>query len=120
VAALHSAALYALPVVLSGYATPRYAVPAAMLLVTTLVALLRPGGTGWRRAPIYALTALLVAVWAVDLRVDNARAHGPTWRQELPAARQSCVDGGTAALTIPPRAAGTHWQAVLRCDYVRR
>jgi hypothetical protein len=119
IALLHSAALYALPVVLSGYATPRYAVPAAMLLVTALVALLRPEGSGWRRAPAYGLAVLLALVWAVDLRVDNSRAHGPTWAGELPAARQECTHAATATLAIPPRDTGTQWQAVLNCDYVR-
>jgi hypothetical protein len=118
-AVLHSAALYALPVVLSGYATPRYAVPAAMLLVTALVALLQPVRAGWYRAPLYMLAVLLAVVWAVDLRVDNARAHGPTWRDQLPAARQECTHASSAALAIPPQGTGTRWQAVLACDYVR-
>jgi hypothetical protein len=120
VAVLHSAALYALPVVLSGYATPRYAVPAAMLLVTALVALLQPAGPGWARAPAYGLAVLLALVWAVDLRVDNSRAHGPTWGDQLPAARQECGHSATAALAIPPRDTGARWQAVLKCDYLRR
>jgi hypothetical protein len=120
IAFLHSAAIYALPVVLSGYATPRYAVPAAMLLVTALVALLQPAGAGWRRAPALAFAVLLAAVWVVDLRVDNSRAHGPTWSDQLPAARQECTHAPTAALVIPPSDEGARWQARLSCDYLQR
>jgi hypothetical protein len=120
-ALLHSAALYALPVVLSGYATPRYAAPAAMLLVTALVALLQPAGPAVKTtAPVYGLAVLLALVWAVDLRVDNSRAHGPEWGDQLPAARQECTHSSTVALAIPPRDTGTQWQAILKCDYVRR
>jgi hypothetical protein len=127
VAALHSAAIYALPVVLSGYATARYAVPAAMLLVTALVAVLLPAGTNASvnfvrsAAPLYAMAALLAVVWMADLRVDNSRAHGPVWSDELQTARQKCVAGNaTTSLPIPPRDSGTRWNAVLPCDYVSR
>ena len=42
VAFAHAAALYAVPVLLSGSAAPRYALPAAMLVVTAVVAVLEP------------------------------------------------------------------------------
>ncbi|WP_213456054.1 hypothetical protein [Rhizomonospora bruguierae] len=118
VAGLHAAALYALPVLLSGTATFRYAAAPAMLVVTALAALLRPG-TGTRgRLPLYALAALLALVCAVNLRVDNPRAHGPRWSTELDRARVACANGAErVALPIPP-AGEDAWRANLPCDYV--
>jgi hypothetical protein len=117
VAGLHAAALYALPVLLSGTATFRYAAAPAMLVVTALAALLRPGVGARGRAPLYALAALLALVCAVNLRVDNARADGPRWSTELDRARAACTAGGTAALPIPPDD-GSGWRITLPCSYV--
>jgi hypothetical protein len=119
VAAVHSAALYALPVVLSGVATERYALAPTMLVVVALLALLPPattaagGGTaggggaagGGRRVPGgrtagragALLVALLVVVWIVNLRVPNPRADGPSWSEELDRARAECA----AETTVP-------------------
>jgi hypothetical protein len=118
-AALHSAALYILPVFLSGIATPRYSVAPALLVVTALVALLQPDlATGRGAVPLYALAALLTVVIAVNLRVDNARADGPRWSDELDRARVACASGGTATLPIPPLGETPPWQVRAPCDYV--
>jgi hypothetical protein len=96
----HSAALYVLPVFLSGVAAPRYAVAPAMLLVVALVALLQ----GEQRIPLYALTGLLTVIALVNLRIDNPRAHGPRWSAELDRARAACAtDAQRAGLAIAPR-----------------
>ncbi|MDQ7909641.1 hypothetical protein RB614_34485 [Phytohabitans sp. ZYX-F-186] len=116
VAGLHAAALYMLPVLLAGTATPRYAVAPAMLVVTALVALLRPAGS---RIPLYALAALLALVAAVNLRVDNTRADGPLWSDELERARTACATGDQATVPITPRDATPPWQVRVPCDYVR-
>jgi hypothetical protein len=124
VAAVHAAALYLLPVLLSGVATPRYAVAPALLVVTALAALLQPAsqpeparpgrhsdtagpGRSGRAAgvPLYALAAVLTVVCAVNLRVDNSRADGPRWSEQLPAARQRCADTNTGGAT--PGGAGS-------------
>jgi hypothetical protein len=117
-AALHSAGLYMLPVLLSGTATPRYAVAPGLLVVTALVALLQPSGTG--KAPLYALTGLLALVTVVNFRVDNSRADGPTWSDELDRARTACASSGTApAIPITPRDETPPWQVRTPCSYLR-
>jgi hypothetical protein len=117
-AAAASLALYLLPVALSGVATPRYAAAPGMLLVTALVALLQPGGR-LGRAPQYALATLLAAVCAANLVVDNPRAHGPQWSEELRQARVACAGGAPAVdVPIPPRD-GDDWSAHLPCRYLR-
>jgi hypothetical protein len=120
-AAVHSAALYALPVLLSGVATPRYAVAPALLALTALAALLQPRETGAAAlAPLGALAGLLAVVCAVNLRIDNERAHGPRWSDELNRARAGCATtgGGTAELTVSP--GGQDWRTRLPCRYVLR
>lgn len=126
-AALHSAALYGLPVLLSGVATPRYAVAPAMLVVTALVALLQPAGreaAGGRVrgvVPLGVLTALLLVVAAVNLRVANPRADGPQWSTELARARAVCATGTaeTVQIPIPPRQSPP-WLVTLPCGWLRR
>jgi hypothetical protein len=119
-AVLHSLALYVLPVLLSGVATPRYALAPAMLLVTALVAALQPAGAlASAKVPLYAFVALLAVVCAVNLRIDNSRAHGPRWSTEFDRARQSCTTGATAEVPIPP-VDDNHWRVRLPCRYVQR
>jgi hypothetical protein len=112
-AALQSAALYMLPVVLSGIAAPRYAVAPAMLIVVALVALLQPKA-GDRR-PLYALAALLAVIALVNFRVDNPRAHGPRWDAEVDRARAACTPGATAAIPIAPTEIPA-WIVEIPCD----
>jgi hypothetical protein len=114
VAALHSAALYLLPVLLSGVAAPRYAVAPAMLVVVALVALLQPAGS--RPLPLYALAGLLAVVAVVNLRIDNPRADGPSWSGELERARAACAtDGPRVAVPIAPRV-NPPWTVAIRCE----
>ena len=112
-AALHSVALYAAPVALSGVATPRYAVAPALLLLVSLVALLLPD-----RAPVLVLGALLLVSCLVNLRVDNPRGHGPAWSDELDHARDTCATEGIVHVRIAPANPG--WLASVSCDYLRR
>jgi hypothetical protein len=128
IAAVHCVGLYALPVVLEGLAIPRYAAAPVMLLVTALVAVLQPAPAAAhaRRPavkPLYVLTALLVVIWAVNLRVpENPRGDGPRWSDELSRARAACAatPGGTVTLAIPPRGEVPPWHTDLPCRYVRR
>ncbi len=153
-AALHSVALYVLPVLLTGEATPRYAVVPAMLVVTALVAVLQPDrsqsvavlqpdgpqSVGLHRpdgspavpgrpdrgrlrlaAPLYTLAALLAVICAVNLRVDNARAHGPTWSAQLQLARIGCTGpDATVEVLIPPVKVTPPWLVRLPCRYLQR
>jgi hypothetical protein len=119
VAAVHSVALYLLPVVLSGVATERYAVAPAMLVVVTLLALVPPGAGPAGRAGV-ALVALLAVVCMVNLQVPNLRAEGPSWSGELDRAHQVCAQapGAATSLRLPP--ADTNWYAELPCAYLAR
>jgi hypothetical protein len=120
-AAAHSAGLYMLPVVLSGVATPRYAVAPALLVIVALVALLQPDPlTGRGTAPLVGLATLLAIVAAVNLRLDNARGEGPRWSDELERARVECTASGTApAIPIPPLHETPPWVVKAPCDYLR-
>jgi hypothetical protein len=119
IAAVHSVALYALPVVLSGTATPRYALAPAMLLVVALLALLPPGPGRAGRAGV-ALVVLLAVACAVNLRVPNPRADGPAWGDELERARVECAQPVVTGVAVPLPPAGADWFADLPCDYLRR
>jgi hypothetical protein len=112
-AALQSAALYVLPVVLSGVAAPRYAVAPALLVVVALVALLQP--KPGKPIPLYALAGFLTVIALVNLRIDNPRAHGPHWDAELDKARAACAPGGTAAIPIAP-VETPPWLVQVRCE----
>jgi hypothetical protein len=129
-ALVFSVGAYALPVLLSGSATIRYAAAPAMLLVTSLMAVLQPNSNWIRaRAPQLGLVALLAVVCAVNLRVHNARADGPSWAAELEKARVACAGAPgrqTVSVPIPPSVADqpagsqTPWAADLPCRYLRR
>jgi hypothetical protein len=99
-AVIQSAALYVLPVVLSGVAAPRYAVAPALLVVVALVAILRP--KQGNAVPLSVLAGFLAVIALVNLRIDNPRAHGPAWDAELDKARATCAPGATAAIPIAP------------------
>jgi hypothetical protein len=120
-AGVHSAALYMLPTVLSGVATPRYAVAPALLVVVALVALLQADpATGRGTAPLIGLATLLAIVAAVNLRVDNARGDGPRWSDQLDRARTECaVSGRSPQIPIPPLGATPPWLVDAPCDYLR-
>jgi hypothetical protein len=106
-AAVYCVAVYALPVALSGQATSRYAAAPAMLLVAALAVLLFEGApkrVGW------AFLALCLVVWAVNLRVPNSRATGPSWSDELSAGR--CSDR-SMTVTVAPRE--RDWRMAVPC-----
>lgn len=118
VAAIHSVALYALPVFLSGTATERYAVAPAMLLVVAILAL-APPGMDRAGVPGMVFVILLAVVCAVNLRIPNLRAEGPSWSGELERAQVECEASGDAApVRLPPD--GPDWRADLPCGYLQR
>jgi hypothetical protein len=110
-AALSSLAVYAVPTILSGVATPRYGAAPAMLLIAALVALLIPrSDAGWR-SPFAMLIVLCAVVWSTNLVVPNRRGLGPTWESEL--SQEQCVAGSKQ---IPITPAGQEWTVILPCD----
>jgi hypothetical protein len=117
-AALHSIALYALPVFLSGTAVQRYALAPAMLVVVALLALMPPG-SGRAGVPAIVLITLLAIVCAVNLRVPNLRGEGPSWSGEVDRERVECGPASDAVLVRLPPANGD-WYADLPCDYLDR
>ncbi len=128
-AAVQGLALFALPVMLPGVSTRRYAAVPAMLTVTALVSTLQPAeaeasANRYRAAPLAALAVLLGIVGIVNLRADGPRAHGPGWSDELQRARVACADiAATAQIPIPPvrpSTEGPPWLAALPCTYVQR
>ncbi len=115
-AAVYSVVLYVLPVTLSGVATPRYAVAPAMLVVAVLAALLIPRSASL--TPLWTVAVVLAVVCAVNFRVDNERAHGPSWHDELARARQACA-AGTSTVDIPTAPVTSPSVAHVTCGYVR-
>jgi hypothetical protein len=116
-AAVYSVAIYALPVVISGIATPRYAAAPAMLLVTALVAVLQPA-PGRRAIAFGAFATMMLFVWLVNFQVTTAREQGPMWSDELDRARATCqtAGGGSAEVQFAP--AGSGLVAPLSCSWV--
>jgi hypothetical protein len=109
-----------LSVALSGVATGRYAVAPAMLVVTALVALAQPapGASSRAKVPIYGLATVLALVCLVNVRVDNTRAHGPSWSDELRAAQATCAASHPQTVDVPLSPVGEGWTATLPCTYL--
>jgi hypothetical protein len=137
VAGGYSAVLYVFVVMVSGFALDRYSLPAALLAITALTAILASPTDGrqgqdaslwarWRRpaaalVPSLALAGLLAVVCAANFRGPNPRSDGPRWRAELRRARAECLADparSAADLAVSPTASG--WVAHLPCGYLRR
>lgn len=110
-----SAALFAVPVLLTGLATPRYALAPALLLLTAVAAIVdarpatRAGG-----AVALGLVAVLAVGWSVSFPATDERADGPRWGAALAAARSECRADPEAepALPISPQPG---WDVRLDC-----
>jgi len=84
-----------------------------MLAVVALLAVLSPGRTRW---PAVALVTVLAVVCAANLRVPNARAEGPSWREEVEVARSVCATTPATTVRLPVAPAG--WLAPLPCRHL--
>jgi hypothetical protein len=141
-AAVHSVAVFALPVALTGVAPPRYGFAPALMLLAALVAILQPAPPpapapartpnrrvperthhdlvrtlrSRRAMPFAVLTVMLTVTWAVNFRVDTVRDHGPLWSDQREQARAECAStpAATATLAITP----DPWEADLSCGYL--
>lgn len=125
-AAVYSVGIYTFVVMISGYALTRYAVPAALLMVTALVALLAPTSPPAptvmpsRRQwwPLGVFLAGLSLVGALNFRAPNVRSDGPLWSAGLASATAACADGATdAQILVSPTVLG--WAAEFPCGYLR-
>lgn len=104
----HSVAVYALPVALSGQATPRYAAAPAMLLFAGLTVMLIPHARfTWAR---HAFVVFCILVWTFSLRLPSERSEGPRWSASV--ASVSCAPGELVSIPISPPG----WQVVLPCE----
>lgn len=109
--------LYAVYAGLSGARPPRYAVPAGILLVAAVAVLLDRLRTALdptaARRLLAVAGAVAVLVWGSNYRIDTRRSDGPSWSDEVEAARARC-DGpeDREELTLVP---GSPWSIEVRC-----
>lgn len=121
---LQSVVLYSALVMAGGLAVPRYAFAPGLMVMVGLAALVhpRPGSVRGRKgsAAAMALVALVGLVCAINLRVDNPRAAGPSWQDSLRTARTACI-GQPATATVPVGVSPLQDQvmAQLPCGYLR-
>jgi hypothetical protein len=118
-----SVGLFVVPAGLSGFPGRYWAAP-AMLVVTAVVGLLDPTGpqTQMRyRAPMFAFAVLLTVTCIANLRIDNSRAHGPSWRGALAVAREKCRSPAARVVALQVAPARTRrWVLHVPCAYVKR
>lgn len=115
---VHSVGLYALPVILTGIAPPRYALAPTLLLLVALVAALHPGTTERSGVPLAVLAVGYAVVCALNLQVDTARDDGPRWSDELDNARTECLTTAPGSVAVPITPADADWTAELRCRHL--
>jgi hypothetical protein len=144
VAGAHSLGLFALEVMGFGYEsdgyfvpettliiTDRYLVPACLLLIVAVVALLRPSerfgrdpatwpANAW---PLLMYVTLLAVVCVANYRHDNPRSHSVAWTGAVAAARAECAaDPGRATVEahVGSKMWGNYWpMIVIPCDRLR-
>ena len=116
--------LYCEAVMAGGLAVPRYAVAPALMVLAALAALVPPRPDAplqQTKAPMWALVGLVAVVCAANLRLDNPRALGPSWRTGIQQARIACADldnRDIVAVPIAPLVNGV--TAALPCRYIRK
>jgi hypothetical protein len=117
-----AAALYCTSVMAGGIAVPRYAAAPGLMVLAGIASLVRPPSNAaiWRRGVVPALLVLVGVVCAINLRVDNPRAQGPSWRNSIRYARAACNDqpiDATVPVAVSPRVNAV--TAELPCGYIR-
>jgi hypothetical protein len=143
VAGLHSVGIFAFELMAMGYRsdtylvpeqtliiTDRYLVPAALLLIVAVVALLRPTGdltrdvSGWPNNawPVLMYATLLAIVCVANVRHDNPRSKSQPWTTMVAEARAGCRDPGRADITVAVGSVmwGNRWPQIrIPCDRLR-
>jgi hypothetical protein len=88
--------------------TDRYLIPAYLLLLTAMVAMLRPDGRLGRHLaawpanawPILAFTMLVVVVCVANFRHDNPRSKSRNWSTAVAEATAECRSGGQREVEV--------------------
>jgi hypothetical protein len=120
---LQAVVLYCGTVMMGGVASPRYAATPALMVLVALAALVYPKPAANPRSvsPMWALVGLVAVVGAVNLRVDNPRAQGPSWHDGLSQARAVCAAAqAPATADVPVSPSQADHTAVLPCSYLLR
>ena len=113
----------------TGLTATRYGTTTGMLLVTGLVALLLPGRErvdvplARQRVGQWALTGFavfLAVICAVNLRLDNRRADGPAWPDEIARVQAECARDGVTSDRLQLTPGDPEWQVSLPCSYLTR
>jgi hypothetical protein len=100
--------LYAVPVVLAGFSTPRYTINPLLLLLSMVGYVVANAGPQLGRGARLTLEAgialVLLTQWVLDYAPENPRSRGPAWSAELARAREACEKDETerAELLLPP------------------
>lgn len=110
-----SVLLYVAPTMLTGLATPRYAVAPALLLAVGIVGLLDAGlERTHRQGPLATIGAVWIVLWLISYPAVNERSTGPSWTVEVAEARAHCAgEEPSATVTIP--ISPNDWDFVAAC-----
>ncbi|GEM_PF-1344468 len=108
VAGGYSLLLFGFEIGAHGSVPARYVTAPALLVLTAVVALLRPGlrPGGTDLVPLVSLATLVAVVCVVNLRVDSYRSTAPSWREAVSRAAAQCAAGEYPSM--PPPLAGSH------------
>jgi hypothetical protein len=128
VAGLYCVGLYVAVIVIAGVTAPRYSAPAAMLAICMVLALVsgRPAsekdGRSVSTPPWLRLfvVAIVIATMIVNYRGADLRGLGPTWSDELSAARTSCAGQSDRWKQTQVSPAQMQWFVELPCTYLTR
>lgn len=89
--------LYAVPVVLAGFSTPRYSINPLLLLLTMVGYVVANAGPrlvrGARVTLEGGIALVLITQWTLDYAPENPRSPGPSWTAELARAQEACKKG---------------------------
>ena len=116
---LHAAAFWLVAAGTTGMPTVRYVATPAMLMVAGLVALLLPRAGARGHAPVVVFAVFVMAIGLINLRVDNARATGPGWRDSLEVVQTECRQTAPDSAVLPISPGGL-WFTRLPCGYLLR
>jgi hypothetical protein len=125
VLAAYSLVLFVTFVGAAGIHTPRYGVPAALLLWVAVVTLVDRARVAdpvrFPRGAIAGGLAVVAVVWGANLRIDTARSDGPRWSEAVAEAAATCATsppGASIAVPTTPVTDTGPWLAELPCASV--
>ena len=132
VACAYSVIIYTFVDMLTGFAIDRYTVPAVLLLLVAVAALVKPGEPAqgipgvaepsrWvNRAPAVVVSLIVLAACLANLRMLDYRSTGPRWSSEVEKARARCASEQLRTVDVPisPAHISPIWTASLPCRYL--